>query len=508
MNSPQLRFAIWAAVSSEPQAAPEKDSLANQEAKCRALALSKGWIESAGPFIVPGESRTRFVNLRDAEKEIQPLGELLDAAQVGKFDLLMRYDYNRLRDLLDPVAKTLASYGVQIYSVSQPVEPLDAESFNPYSSDSESMMRGMSQIISRAQISDLRRKFRFGMVARVSKKGLPAFRAPFGYRKPPGHELDPNAVPIIEPAKAEIVVRIKDLYLGGLSICQVANRLNELGVSTPSGGRRWTYVITRSILTNRFYCGEILFGDTRRVSDPRNGSVKRVQNPANRILIGNGAHEPLWDVATQRCIEDEFKRRGRSYSGIRTHRLSNLLYCGVCGARVHVGYSSGRHYRGPTPESRTWHCSTARDHVCVFDKELLPHVIERLTDALRHVEDIQLPMPADRQPLLSGARVDLRSRRDRLTEAYLAGAMALPEYTKRTSELDARLVEIEKELSDSDNALIRRQENRSALLDLAVLIDSVPDYIMNAPEQEVNNQLRNLLERILITPDDVTLVFR
>ena len=56
---------------------------------------------------------------------------MLNSAQRGDFNLLITYDYNRLRDLLDPVAKTLASYGVQIYSVSQPVEPLDAEGFNP-----------------------------------------------------------------------------------------------------------------------------------------------------------------------------------------------------------------------------------------------------------------------------------------------------------------------------------------------------------------------------------------
>jgi hypothetical protein len=57
------------------------------------------------------------------------------------------YNYDRLRDLLDPVAKTLASYSVQIFSVNQAVEPLPPETFNPYASDSESMMRGLSQII-------------------------------------------------------------------------------------------------------------------------------------------------------------------------------------------------------------------------------------------------------------------------------------------------------------------------------------------------------------------------
>ena len=452
-NNPQLRFAIWATVSSEPQATPEKDSLTNQETKCRALGVSKGWIEGAGPFVVPGESRTRFVNLRDAEHEIQPLGEMLNSAQRGDFNLLIMYDYNRLRDLLDPVAKTLASYGVQIYSVSQPVEPLDAEGFNPYSSNSESMMRGMSQIISRAQISDLRRKFRFGMVARVSKKGLTPFRPPFGYRKPPGREFDPNAVPIIEPAKAEIVVRTRDMFLSGLSLGQIAFRFNELGIPTPSGGHHWTDVIARHIMTNRFYCGEVFFGGERRALDPRNGSFKIVRNPPNRVIIGKGAHEPLWDHDVQRRIDDEFKRRGHTYTGKRSHRLSNLLFCGVCGARIHVGYSAGQHYNGPTDFSRMWFCSAVRGHVDVFDRDLLPMVIDRLTDALRHTENIELPVSVNRQPLLASALGDLRSKRDRLTDAYLAGAIPLPEYSKRASDIEKQVSAIEADLADRTVAL-------------------------------------------------------
>lgn len=146
-------------------------------------------------YSVPGESRTRYVNLRDAEEAIPPLHSMLEDAKAGRFDILVLWDYNRLRDLLDPVAKTLSNYGVQIYSINQPTEPLDPAEFNPYASDSESMMRGMSQIISRWQIADLRRKYRFGVRARVDH-GLPSLKIPYGYIKPPGVEWG-FGVPII-----------------------------------------------------------------------------------------------------------------------------------------------------------------------------------------------------------------------------------------------------------------------------------------------------------------------
>src|SRR5688500_15256115 len=97
-----LRFAVWSAVSTSAQAEQDKASLHEQEEKCRATSFTKGWRESAGPYIVPGESRTRWVNLRDAEREIPALHAMLEDGKRGLYDILALYDYNRLRDLLDP----------------------------------------------------------------------------------------------------------------------------------------------------------------------------------------------------------------------------------------------------------------------------------------------------------------------------------------------------------------------------------------------------------------------
>jgi DNA invertase Pin-like site-specific DNA recombinase len=134
-----IRAAIWAAVSTETQAAEDKVSLPAQQELCRALVASRGWEETAGPYVVAGASRTRWVNLRDAEQAIPELRAMLNDAQAGRFNLLLLFDFNRLRDLLDPVARTLSAYGCQILSVPQPVESLPADSTRI--SDSSSMMQ-------------------------------------------------------------------------------------------------------------------------------------------------------------------------------------------------------------------------------------------------------------------------------------------------------------------------------------------------------------------------------
>ena len=253
-----IRYAIWTAVSTTNQATDDKISLTEQERHCRAVGAAKGWHEIA-LYKVPGESRTRWVNLRDAEKAIPALRQMLQSAKDGAFDILILYDYNRLRDLLDPVAKVLTSYGVQIYSVSQPIEPAAPAEYNAWSSDSESMMRGMSQIISRAQINDLRRKFKYGMPARI-KSGLPKGFISYGYRKPPGHETDRKAIPVADPIKSAVVIQIKDLYLSGRSLWQIAHHLNGQNIPTPAGRSKWANTHVRTILKNRFYVGEVYIG--------------------------------------------------------------------------------------------------------------------------------------------------------------------------------------------------------------------------------------------------------
>lgn len=495
-----MRFSIWCAVSSKAQASDDKVSLSEQEAKCRTAAVSKGWTETTGPYIVPGESRTRFVNLRDAEVAMPALSLMLNSAQRQEFDILLLYDYTRLRELLDPVAKTLSAYGIQIYSISQPVEPIPPDQYD--TNETASNLQFIAGFTSRTEIAAIRRRYKLGMPRRISQKGLPQGRAPYGYRKPPGREFDPNAIPIQDPAKADIVIQIKDLFLAGQSLWQVAHHLNSLNVRTPSGGSRWTDVITRHIMTNRFYCGELHFGITRRSTDPRTGRVTFIVNPPSRIVKGAGAHAPLWDASTQRRIDAEFARRGRKYTGKRTHRLSNLLYCGVCGARVYAKYNGQA-----TPARRRWVCKDNRDHVNILDTELAPRVAAQLVLELQDIESIELPAPAQDQLASVATAADLTSRRNRLIEAYEAGSLPLADYTSRVSSLDARLSEIESQLTNTSLAAARHTERLATLNDLSTLLQKIPAYILTAPAQEVNTHLCHILQRITITPATITLTF-
>lgn len=75
-----FRFAILSAVSTKQQATADKTSLEEQITQCRRVT-ERGWHETAGPYIVTGQSRNKYLNLRDAEMEIPAIHDLLEGGR-------------------------------------------------------------------------------------------------------------------------------------------------------------------------------------------------------------------------------------------------------------------------------------------------------------------------------------------------------------------------------------------------------------------------------------------
>lgn len=66
----------------------------------------------------------------------------------------------------------------------------------------------------------------------------------------------------IEPAEAEIVRYIYDLFLEGVSPQDIAYALTEQRIRSPKGMERWTAGTILSILSNEKYCGDVLYQKT------------------------------------------------------------------------------------------------------------------------------------------------------------------------------------------------------------------------------------------------------
>lgn len=494
-----MRYAIWTAVSSKQQAAEDKVSLSEQENKCRAAAAARGWRETSGPYIVPGQSRTRWINLRDAEAEMPPLHAMLEDAQRGAYDLLILYDYTRLRELLDPVARALSAYGVQLFSISQPVEPVPPAGYDPYATDAASIVQTVSGLTSRAEINALRRRYRIGVPRRVTDKGLhPIGRKPYGYRRPPGRELDASAPLIPDPVTSLHVIAMKDLYLSGWSVPQIIDHLEQQGIRPRSGSPRWSDYSVRFILKNPFYAGIVTFGRTRKVRDPRTGAVKQIPNDPAAIQSAPGQHTPLWDEATHNALLAEHKRRHKRYKGQKTYRLSLLLYCPIHNRPLYVKYHHGRR----VDEHRVWYCPAGEKghwHLHIKDSAALEQLRAQIITDFHRLENIPLPEHTTDTDSIERAIEDLQKRKERLLDALELGSLDPETYAQRIAPLDRQLATVKQQHTETQQRAANHAARKQGLSQLAQALQTAPLYIIEAPAPRVNTQLRQLIHRIYVT---------
>jgi site-specific DNA recombinase len=494
----RINYAIWAAVSTEQQAADNKFSLQSQVESSREYVKGKGWLESAGPYVVPGESRSRWVSLHEAAEAIPALRQLLEDARQGKFDVLVMREYDRFRDLIDLVAMTLNHYGVQLYSISQQAEPLNPNKFTPYASDTEQAIREISKISSRMAINSMRRKYFEQMPERVRSLGLNAISAPYGYRKPVGHETDRKAVLEQIPEVIPFIIQAKDMFLSGKSLRQITAWLTEAGAPTPGGGPIWHSRTLRDILTNPFYAGFVRFGMTRTYYDLLDGNKQKRDKRINpdRMITAVGKHEPTWDEATYNAILAELHKRPRNYRGQISHRLTGLLACHECGARLHMHY---RYRKGEKNNAITWRCSVGlAAHVSVYDEIMLEKAIEAIIKHLH--EDVALSnQQVDTS--LDDELIDLEARKKRIDDAYEAGVMDLSTYSTRARELKAKIADVADRANKRINVQAESDLRNHAISYLLENEKDLASLIRHGEQQYVNHILRGLDIELVVDHD-------
>jgi hypothetical protein len=502
-----LRFASWCAVSTVEQARPEKFSIPDQLERTETEARRKGWIQAAGPFVVNGHSRTKYIQLDQAAAQIEPLQRMLQDARQGKFDVLVMTEFDRLRELLDQVFRTLANYRVQLYSLSQPIDPVPPEEYSLYKADSIVMQVSMSQTFSRLEIARTRRKWFDGMPRRITDLGLPATSISYGYRKPEGQQHDRKAVPEQDPAITAHLIRIKDLFLAGHSTSQLIDYLEDHDLPPPKG-KRWYRQTIRDILRNPFYAGVVRFGASKVYVDPLTDQRKRNRHvAADQVKQNTGRHKPLWDLDTHEAILVELKRRAKNYRGRVNNEFTGLVVCGVCGCAM------WRHGNGPRGEHRlVWRCSStgsARGHNAWFHTTLREKVIADLSRSFpQYVQRQRAPRLESKEDTSDARQLldELHTRLERLEDAYLAGKWDLNRYTARKEQID-------REIDDAQETIRRAQDHaslqRAWVQDLNAMtqLHDIPRWFAQTDPVEINKTLQVFLKSIVVG-EKIELVFK
>ena len=485
-----MRFGIWSAVSTKSQATTDKISLAEQQEKCRSAGESRGWIETAGPYLVPGATRSFYVNLSDAEKDIPPLRQMLEDARNDRFDVLVIYTYDRLGDLVDMIAQSLRFYGKQIYSVSQPVEPQEPDDFDPYAAEAEAIMRDAARITQRFRINDLRRKYRAGMPVRV-KKGLNPFSIPFGYKW-----VSKKEPPALVPEHAALILQMRDMFLRGQTIRSIVRFVKSSGVPSPRRHTNWDATSVRYILGNPFYAGFVALNKSKTVRDPRRKNQKKqIPQPRSKWMLEKGLHKPLWDENMYRTLVDELERRRESNINYAARfPISGLLECAVCGQKLHRQSYGG--YKGK-PRYKVLSCKDGRVHVVIPYEQAVDRVFREFAQHIQQERLNRLEPKTDRS-VYECAIDDLTTRRKRVQEGFEVGLYDKAEAAERLNEIERQMDEIRFKMEEGVQMSRARQEFFGLLPEH---VDEFPQYLKEEEAEFVHRLLLAFIVKIVVHPD-------
>lgn len=169
------------------------------------------------------------------------------------------------------------------------------------------------------------------------RKGLFIGGKPYyGYKM---HPTEKNKIVIDEDA-APVVRRMFHMALEGMSCRQIAVRLNEEGIPTPSVyagitlSRQgpytglWSSERVSVMLQNETYIGNMVQGRTRKLNYKSKKCIK--QDPKNWVVV-EGTHEPIIDQEifdkVGKLIESRKSTRSRTYDFL----LKGMIFCHECG---------------------------------------------------------------------------------------------------------------------------------------------------------------------------------
>ena len=244
----------------------------------------------------------------------------------------------------------------------------------------------------------------------------------------------------------------------------------------------------RLILKNPVYCGKIAYGrrKTEKVHGTRNEYHLVEQD---HYILVDGLHEPIvaeevWQAAQVKLIAQAKKYehviRGK---GERTHLLSGIVKCPVCGAGMY-GNKSIKHKKDGTKYKDFFyygckHRTMTRGHKCDYKRQIRE---ELLDDAVAEIIDklVSNPEFADMMQQKINMKVDtsaidqeISDYEKQLRQSYSTKSKLMEEidsldpddrhYIKRKADLDDRLYRMYDKIEESESRLIEARAKKTAI---------------------------------------------
>lgn len=399
---------------------------------------------------------------------------MIEDCMNGQIDVVITKSISRFsRNLVDTLTYTrmLKQKGVTVI--------FEKENIDTSTMESE-MQLSLLSALAQNEVESLSQNVKMGVQYKMARGELMGFNGCLGY------DYNPEDKSIsVNPAEAETVRLIFDLYIQGYGANTIAKRLTELGKVNKKGIVKWTDSGVRGIIKNEKYKGDLLMGKTYTV-DPI--SKRRLENRGEENQYYTKNHheaivsEEVWNAAQEIC-KNRYRSNSNVESGTRTKyarkfAFSSMCECGFCGTNL----TRRSHHQDTQHKKPVWKCRVATNkgiENCPNSKAIDESIIENaflemfglladnfddvLESVLSSVEEtVSKDESSGRLKQVEKDIASLEKKRNKLTDMMLDDKILKEAYDEKYEELNRKLKKANDEKSVlSQNVLSQKNiQNR------------------------------------------------
>ncbi len=496
-----MRVALYARVSSGRQ--EQEKTIASQLDALKAYAATHGHeIVAEGEFLDDGFSGARL--------DRPALDRLRDSARAGNFEAVLVLSPDRLSrkyayQVL--ILEELERFGTKVVFLEQPL--LDDPSGRLLV-----QIQGAVAEYERAKIAERNRR---GRLYRLRQGEASVSASPYGYRRIPRTAAAPAHL-VIDESQAAVVREMFTWHVNErLSLRKISQRLNARGVPTPRGGALWTAANLAPIMRNPVYTGTWILNRTRT---SERGKELRPENEWITVAVPPIIPRELFLESQQRHEENK-RFSPRRLKDEERWLLRGLLRCGYCHhaivcLRTNSKSSSIDYYRCRYVTDTLTPCTAPYIRAADLDGFVWDEVRRTLSDpAVLEQALADGATVSEDASLVAGQIVAVQKQlhatqkeRQRLVDAYQAGALQLPELEPRLATLRLRQEQAELELARLEEQERQASAGQDLLDRVGILAARVRERVDSLSFRERQALLRDVIEKIAVTPYSVTLRYR
>lgn len=485
--------AIYIRVSTDEQAT-EGYSIASQKQRLEAFCLSQDW-----------KIYDYYIDDGFSGKDLQrpAVTRLINDAKKKQFDVVLIYRLDRLSrralDLLHLVEDVFEPNGIALKSATEPFDT---------STIAGRMMLTMLVAFAQFERESIAERVKINMLHKAKQgEWCGGNTSPFGYRN-----VDKQLV--IDEKEAAIVRKIFELREQGHGYSSISIYLNERGMYTRRG-RPWSKNTIFQVLTNPIYAGYMVWNRTER------RGTRTIRRPREEWILVEGNHEAIISRETWQRVQELQKIRAlpsKNRNPNRQYPLSGLIYCGQCGSKYRGWYKKAKkpgrevtyyactnrclgYGRCSGPMIQTWQLEEIVLHyleqIEVSESELKEAIREELSRSQERKTELEAAVRTAEQEL---AR--LERAKQRIFEAYEAGALPLADFRERMEQINADIKAAADRIENVKAELGRVELKETTIAQLVEKIKDIRSRWENADAQERAALMRSIISRITVYDRD------